>query len=154
MCKHCTETLCFWIQGKVSSIRFWVLIVWREPKNHHDDCCFCMVDMSGWNQRKKKKWYYLDIESARRLTPHCDEVPISVFTSLPDLTAGEMLPEAMNNTDSSDSSICSSSSRNAAASSLSAKPKSFSQGQLNDLVCDLGLSKELFWHLVLMNMLY
>ena len=53
-----------------------------------------------------------------------------------------MLLEAMDYTDSSDSNISSSSSMTAAASSLSAKPKPFSQGQLNDLVCDLGLSKK------------
>ena len=35
-------------------------MVWREPKNHHKDCYFCMVDMTGWNQRKKNP----DIESA------------------------------------------------------------------------------------------
>ena len=49
VCKHCTETLRFWTQSKVSSMRFGVSMVWREPKNHHDDCYFCMVDMSGWN---------------------------------------------------------------------------------------------------------
>ena len=53
-----------------------------------------------------------------------------------------MLLEAMEDTDSSDSSINCFSSMAAAASSLSAKPKPFSQGQLNDLVRDLGLSKE------------
>ena len=30
-----------------------------------DDCYFCVVDMYGCNQRKKKGWHYLDIESAR-----------------------------------------------------------------------------------------
>ena len=59
------------------------------------------------------------------------------------LSADEMLLEAMDDTDSSDSGISTSSSMAAAAaSSLSAKPKPFSQGQLNDLVRDLGLSKE------------
>ena len=117
-------------------------MAWREPKNHHDDCHFCMVDMSGWNQRKNKDWYYPDIKFTLRPMPHCAEVPVPVFTSLPDLAADEMLPEAMNDTDSSDSSISSSFIMAAAASSLSAKPKLFSQGQLNDLVRDLGLSKE------------
>ena len=74
--------------------------------------------------------------------PHCAEVPVPVFTSLPDLTAHEMLLEVMDDTDSSDSSVSCSSSMAAAASSLSAKPKLFSQDQLNDFVCDLGLSKE------------
>ena len=103
---------------------------------------FCMVDMFGWNQRKKKDWYYPDIESARRLIPRCAEAPVPVFTSLPVLTADEMLLEAIDDTDSSDSSNNCSSSMAAAASLLSAKPKPFSQGQLNDLVRDLGLSKE------------
>ena len=85
--------------------------------------------------------YYTGIESAWRPIPHCAEVPVSVFTSLPDLTADEIL-EAMDDTDSSNSSISSSSSITAARSSLSAKPKPFSQGQLNDLVRDLGLSKK------------
>ena len=53
-----------------------------------------------------------------------------------------MILEVMDDTDSSDSSISSSSSMAAAASSLSAKPTPYSQGQLNELVCDLGLTKE------------
>ena len=61
---------------------------------------------------------------------------------MPDRTANEILLEAMDGTDSSNSSISSSSSMAAAASSFKAKPKSFSQGQLNDLIRDLGLSKE------------
>ena len=47
VCKHCTKTLHFWIQGKISSMRFGVPMVWREPKNHSDDCYFFMVDMTG-----------------------------------------------------------------------------------------------------------
>ena len=141
--KHCTKTLHFCDQDKVSSMLFEFPMVWREPKNHHHDYYFCMVDMSGWNQRKKKDWCYLDIESARRPIPHCVEVPVSIFTSLPDLTADEMLLETMDDTDSSDSSLKSSSSIAAAASLLCAKPKLFSQGQLNDLVRDLGLFKKL-----------
>ena len=52
VCKHCTKRLRFWTQGKVSSMRFGVPMIWHEPKNHHDHCYFCVVNMSGWNQRK------------------------------------------------------------------------------------------------------
>ena len=89
-----------------------------------------------------KNWYYPDIEPARRPILHSSEAPVIVFTSLPDLTANKMLLEAMDDTDNSESSISSSSSIAAAASSLSSKLKRFSQGQLNDLVCDLGLSNK------------
>ena len=142
VCKRFTETLRFWTQGKVSLMRFGVFMVWREPKNYHDDCYFCMVNMSGWNQQKKKDCYDSDIESARRPIPHCAEIPVPVFTSLPDHTADEMLLEAMDDYVSRGSGISSSSSMAAAASSLNAKPKPFSQSQLIDLVRDLGLSKE------------
>ena len=53
-----------------------------------------------------------------------------------------MLLKAMDKTDSIDSSISSCSSMAVAASSLSAKPNPFSQGQLDDLVRGLGLCKE------------
>ena len=49
----------------------------------------------------------------------------------------------MDDTNNSDSSISSCFSMAAAASSLSAKSKPFGQGQLNGLVRDFGLSKEL-----------
>ena len=49
----------------------------------------------------------------------------------------------MEDTDSSCSNYSSTSTVNE-ASSLSTKPKPFSQGQLNDLVRDLNLSKESF----------
>ena len=48
----------------------------------------------------------------------------------------------MDDTDSGDSSISSSSSTGGVESSPSSKPKPFGQGQLNDLIRDLGLSKE------------
>ena len=49
VCKQCTETLRGWIQGKTTSMQFGFPLVWREPKNHHEDCYFCMVGMTGWN---------------------------------------------------------------------------------------------------------
>ena len=99
-----------------------------------------MVDMTEWNQRKKKDWYYPDVESVQRPIPLRSEVPVPIFTSLPDLTADATLLEAMEDTDSSWN--YSSTSVATAASSLSTKPKPFSQGQLNELVRDLNLCKE------------
>ena len=54
VCRNCTETLRSWIQGKVKSMRFGITMVWLEPKNHLDDCYFCMVHKTGWNRQKKK----------------------------------------------------------------------------------------------------
>ena len=141
VCKQCTETLPRWTQGKATSMRFGVPMLWREPKNHLEDCYFCMVHMTGWNQRKKKDWYYPDTESARRPVLHCSEVPVPVFSFSPDLTADETLLKPMKDSNSSCSNY-SSTSMAAETSLLSTNPKPFSQGQLNNLIRDPNLSKE------------
>ena len=46
-------------ERKVKAMRFGVLMVWREPINHHDNCYFCLVDMTGLNSYKKKTWFIL-----------------------------------------------------------------------------------------------
>lgn len=58
-----------------------------------------MVNMSGWNCCKKKSCHYLDIESARRLVPHCGGVLVPVITCLPDL---DQYDDIVNNEDAMD----------------------------------------------------
>ena len=115
-------------------------MVWRSPKNHHDDCYFCMVNMSGWNRHKKNSWYYPDLESARRPVPHCEEVPIPIFSSLPKLVSNDNLFAETEEVNSDDSNYSDSMSDTTAEWQSKVKP--FSQSQLNDLVRDLALSKE------------
>ena len=39
--------------------------IWREPTNHHDDCYFCMVDISKYKKTKdRKKIVYVSIPSS------------------------------------------------------------------------------------------
>ena len=93
--------------------------------------------MSGWNRQKKNSWQYPDIDSARWPIPHCSDIQVPVFTSLPDLVPDTAFTEAID--ESSDSTY----SRNSCNDSLQiSKAEPFTQGQLNDLVRDLGLSKE------------
>ena len=102
-----------------------------------------MADMSGWNQ-PKKSWHYPNTESAIRSVAHCNEDPIPVFTFLPDLILDELDLKTVENEDS-DCSSCSNDSDTSLAAEghlQENKPKPFTQGQLNDLVCDLGLSEK------------
>ena len=103
-------------------------MVWREPKNHTDDCYFCMVNMAGFNRQKRKTWSYPNLESALRPVPHSDEIPIPIFKNLDSdeenaKSVGGSDEEWQNDEDKS-------------------APNLFSQGSLNDLVRDLALSKE------------
>ena len=137
VCKNCTDTLRLWTQVKVKAMRFGVPMVWRSPKNHHDDCYFCMVNMSGWNCHKKNSWYYPDLESARRQSL---EVPIPVFSSLPKLVLNDDLFAETEEVNSNDSNYSNSLSDTTAEWQSKVKP--FSQSQLNDLARGLALSKE------------
>ena len=90
MCKTCTEQLRQWTNGKRKSLKFGVPMVWREPRNHNDDCYFCIVNITGINRNNRSKWKYPDLASARRPVPHSDEVPIPRFHHLPELSEEEL----------------------------------------------------------------
>jgi len=57
---------------------FAVPMVWREPKNHIDDCYFCMVNISGYNKKNKSNIIYPNLPSAIRPIPHDPELPVPV----------------------------------------------------------------------------
>ncbi|CAH1113182.1 unnamed protein product [Psylliodes chrysocephalus] len=67
-----------------------VPIVWRESKNHHDDCYFCSVNVKGFIRHKKGKWEYPDLKLARRPIPHNEEIPVLVCITLSDVSISEV----------------------------------------------------------------
>ena len=116
-----------WFNKKKTSMPFAVSMIWMVPKNHDNDCYFCSVNVKGFSTRNRHQIEYPNLESVK----HGDTLPISIppdnsdnMEDLEGATAGpSMDPECIpENTNS--------------------KPKLFSQQQLNDLVRDLGLSKE------------
>jgi hypothetical protein len=136
VCKTCVEHLRQWTIGKRKSLKFGVPMVWREPKNHCDDCYFCLVNIKGINRKNKQNWKYPDLNSARRPVPHSDEIPIPLFNSLPELLEDENEPSLSEGSDSlgrgNDSDF----------EADLGNPRRFNQAELNDLCRDLNLSKE------------
>ena len=65
--------------------------------------------------------------------PHCSQVPVPTFSSLPDLALGDSLFEATDETDS-DCSTYSDSLSAAAANLQTTEVKPFVQSQLKDIV--------------------
>jgi hypothetical protein len=72
-----------------SCLKFGVSMVWREPKNHFNDCYFRIVNIIGIIQNNRDKWSYPDLPSARRRVPHSDLVPVPPFCELPQLSEDE-----------------------------------------------------------------
>ncbi len=133
VCKMCTEHLRQWANGTRKSLKFGVPMIWKEQKNHHDDCYFCMVNIVGINKNNRHKWKYPNVSSARRPTSHSEDIPIPVFRQLSDSQEGEVQTSSVSNM-SDYSEYCD--------ESVNPNPIPFSQSELNDLIRDLDLSKE------------
>ena len=106
----------------MKAMRFGIPIVWREPKDHVNDCYFCSVDMAGFNRHQKKSWKHPDLESARRPIPHGEEIPVLKYSELSNLIENK---ENDGEESSSRSSAFEDTERNL--------PKLLSQKNLNDM---------------------
>jgi hypothetical protein len=133
-CRSCVESLRNWKQGKRLSMPFAVPMVWREPKNHIDDCYFCMVNISGYNKKNKSNIIYPNLLSAIRPIPHDPELPVPV--------PSKAFETILNHDTSIDSAGNSSNNDEDFQLDTTDAPQLFNQFELNDLVRDLALTKE------------
>lgn len=131
VCNTCCVNLRQWTQGKRNRLKFGVPMVWREPRNHLDDCYFCLVSIAGINRKNRNKWQYPDLPSARRPIPHSEDVPIPKL-----IDSSELSSEFEYNT-ANDLSDCDS-----VFEDTETIPQRFNQCELNNLIRDLALSKE------------
>ena len=138
VCKQCVEHLRPWTKKDRKSLRFGIPMVWRELKNHVDDCYFCAVSTKGINRKNRNSLAYPNLESTIRPIPHCNEIPVPVFKGLPklELPGSEKDQPSILFTDSSVDIVSD------VGFPPSLIPQLFSQGKLNDLTKDLNLSKE------------
>ena len=89
VCKTCVETICHWTKG-MKKMRFGIPTIWREPRNHVDDCYFCITPQYGFAKKKqqqqtnKNKIQYCSLDSAILPVPHSTKIPVPVFIKLKD----------------------------------------------------------------------
>ncbi|XP_076043843.1 uncharacterized protein LOC143026937 [Oratosquilla oratoria] len=137
ICSACSNGLRDWLNKRKRAMPFAVPMIWREPKDHFTDCYFCKVNVYGFTAKTKHKIVYPNLESARRPVPHNDDdLPIPVPPEnglqmsddvfLEEYTADEEETEV-------DEDF---------VTENEGEPQKFSQGELNDLVRDLSLSKD------------
>lgn len=129
VCSSCVEGLRMWSKGKVKCFRFGVPMIWREPKNHSDDCYFCSCNIQGYSLKNKDKICYPNLESALRPVSHGPGIPIPLPPESLSDVSGPSGSESDDNSDDDFPHDCS-------------EPQLFSQSQLNDLIRDLALSKD------------
>ena len=106
-------------------------MIWREQTNHANDCYFCMVKPGLFNAQTLKNISYPNIPSAIRPVAHSEEIPIPV--------PPERLPSESRNSASSSDAF---DDDEAFEPDALTAPQPLKQHELDDLVRDLGLSKE------------
>lgn len=125
-CGSCRSTLEGWLRGTRKCMPFAIPRIWREPTNHHDNCYFCMVDITHYKSTKNRKNIpYPSIPSSIAPVPHSEELPIP---SPPKQSSEE---EVKTSSEDSENSF----------SHESLEPQLFTQQKLDDLVRELQLTK-------------
>ena len=108
-------------------------MVWREQKNLYDDCYFCLIDITGFSSKNKHTVVYPYLESARRPIPHDISLPIPI-----------PMPQQINFESKmvEDLEFAAEEVHTYCTDLKLLAPQTFSQGELNELIRDLDLSKE------------
>ncbi|GFV27239.1 uncharacterized protein TNCV_3459341 [Trichonephila clavipes] len=137
VCSVCVEELRQWFKCK-KSFRFAVPMIWREPKNHSDDCYFCSCSVQRLNLKYRKDISYPTIiRSAIRPVAN----GLRLFGYGPDLPIPSP-PDTLDNIlDDLDQISHISSDSDDGFDPGTNNPELFSQSDLNELVRDLGLPK-------------
>lgn len=137
-CVSCRVSLVQWMKGKRKSMPFAVPMVWREPTNHFNDCYFCITKTEGYSIKGKRKIEYPNLFSVMRPVPHNEDLPVPTAPlDWQDIVLEDN--KASLDTDTfedqcTDSTFIPSSSFD--------EPHLIVQSELNDLVRDMGLSKQ------------
>lgn len=133
VCYVCVEDLRKWSKKEKQAFRFAVPMIWREPRNHSGDCYFCSVDVTGYNSKNRKVIRYPNLPSAIRPEGHGPDLPVLIPPENFDGVNIDEPTDAQSDSGSDEEFLCAVENE---------EPKLFTQTELNDLVRDLGLTKE------------
>jgi hypothetical protein len=131
----CVMLLTGWVNGSCQ-ILFAVPMVWREPKDHSSSCYICLTNITVPTSKSKHTVKYTDLPSTIRSVLHSKELPVreplEYLTFSDDNSASDEdhRQQEQGNADCDLEASCSSTERHL-----------LTQGLLNNLVCDLNLSK-------------
>lgn len=130
ICSSCGKYLRDWLSGRRSCLPFATPMLWKEQKDHIEDCYFCINKTEGLNTRKKRKHSYIETPSAQRPRPHDENHPVPA----PPMDASEEIDQLSTEEDDLTDPDFS-------PHSQVLQPHLITQPELNDLVRDLSLSK-------------
>ncbi|KAL4125789.1 hypothetical protein QTP88_010029 [Uroleucon formosanum] len=117
---------------------FAIPMVWREQKNHYNDCYFCNVNVNGFSKKNKHNINYPNLDSAIRPVIHSASLPIPI----PPEEGLNLNIEMECNQDSFDHHDECPEDADYTPDEDKSSLQTFSQDELNDLIRDMSLSNE------------
>lgn len=138
MCSACSNGLRDWLNKRKSSMPFAIPMIWREQKNHYNDCYFCNVKVSGFSKKNKHNIIYTNLDSAIRPVIHSASLPIPI----PPEEGLNFNEEMECDQDSFDYDDECPGDANYTPVEDTPSSQTFNQDELNDLIRDMILSKE------------
>ena len=114
-------------------------MIWREPKDHIQDCYFCLVNVKGFSRKHRTKISYPNLDSAPRPVPHDASMPAPLPPKNGLDTLADEFEEDSDEGSTPDPKDSTDSEYDPEESS---KPILFSQKRLNNLIRDLAISKQ------------
>ena len=77
ICGSCRSNLEGWLRGSGKVMSVAVPRVWREPQNYHDDCYFCMINISKYCKVSgRRAMSYPSISSSIAPVPYSETLPV------------------------------------------------------------------------------
>jgi len=138
ICSACSNGLRDWLNKRKSSMPFAIPMVWREQKNHYNDCYFCNVNVNGFSKKNKHNINYPNLDSAIRPVIHSASLPIPI----PPEEGLNLNIEMECDQDSFDHHDECPEDTDYTPDEDKSSLQTFSQDELNDLIRDMSLSKE------------
>lgn len=142
-CKSCEVNLNSWWSGTRDQMPFAVPMIWRKPRNHRNDCYFCMTKVVGFSSKNKNKITYPDCSSATKPVLHGDQYPIPI-------TPNQKVKDKVTEKDSKNSKKEAAILKEEKSTlkdpdyipESSDEPHLLNQSELSDLIRDLNLTKQ------------
>lgn len=132
----CRTTLSKWgrkVEGR--HFTFKTPMIWRDPVNHQTNCYICLTIIFGFSSRNKDAIVYAPVNSITLPVPRSNDDPIPVPPANADTIDEDQFEETEDrDTDGEDDPLYIPDTN---------QPHPLSQGDLNDLVRDLSLTKDM-----------
>lgn len=133
-CLRCVRYLRGWSKGTHPAMPFSKPVIWREQKDHVTDCYFCLTKLKGYSYKTRDKIVYPDVESVTKPLPHSEKCPPPQPPK-----QGTDIEKMVSDIESDCSTQTTIPSQDFLVNEK--EPHLIRQGELNDLVRDLSLSK-------------